>query len=375
MYRIQPILNIKLFMNNSYEKLNIMNFHLSNVDKIKVDKIKVDKIKVDKIKVDNIDNIDNIIRNSFKYIKLNIHKNCLIYKNLSHNFKKFIEKKNTYFNSSSSSIIKHPTITDSFLMNIRYVNYTLDVNGRSNIGNNNGITINRICVLDKFFNIIHSIYLYPENYNIKFSGIEDIRLFNLNNEIYFIGSSYNEKIDKIQIVSNKYKLHDTNYSPLFITPNFKTNFNWEKNWVFFENNSKPLIIYKWYPIYICEINYENQKLNLIKTIQNLPIIFNNFRGSTNGVIYNNKIWFIVHQQNNIDNDIKSYVHNFVVFDNNMNLLGYSESFKFENKLVEYCIGMELTYRNNFVITYSTLDSTSKLIVFSPEYVNSLINYI
>jgi hypothetical protein len=59
----------------------------------------------------------------------------------------------------------------------------------------------------------------------------------------------------------------------------------------------------------------------------------------------------------------------------MKILGYSNNFKFENALVEFCIGMEITYNNNFVITYSTLDSTSKLAVFTPEYINSLIQYI
>jgi hypothetical protein len=109
------------------KKLNIMNFHLSNVDNIKVDKVyKVDKIdKIDKIdkvdKVDKVDNIENIIKNSFKYIKINIYIKNLFYKNLSHNFQKFIEKKNTYFNSSSSSIIKHPIIKNMFLMNTRYI--------------------------------------------------------------------------------------------------------------------------------------------------------------------------------------------------------------------------------------------------------------
>ena len=74
-------------------------------------------------------------------------------------------------------------------------------------------------------------------------------------------------------------------------------------------------------------------------------------------------------------DIKGYLHNFVVFDKNMNLLGYSKSFNFENNIVEFCIGMEIGIRNNFVITYSTLDSSTKLVVFTPDYVNSLINYI
>ena len=35
--------------------------------------------------------------------------------------------------------------------------------------------------------------------------------------------------------------------------------------------------------------------------------------NTNGVFFNNKMWFIVHQQNKIEPDMKSYVHNFVVF--------------------------------------------------------------
>jgi hypothetical protein len=59
----------------------------------------------------------------------------------------------------------------------------------------------------------------------------------------------------------------------------------------------------------------------------------------------------------------------------MNLLGYSKTFNFENKIVEFCVGMELTYNNNFVITYSTLDCSTKLLILSPDYIESLIIYI
>jgi hypothetical protein len=163
---------------------------------------------------------------------------------------------------------------------------------------------------------------------------------------------------------------------LIIKPSFKTDYVWEKNWVFFNNNNELNIIYKWYPIYICKIDYTKQTLNLIKTIDNVPIDFKQFRGSTNGIEYDNKIWFIVHQQNNIISGVKnSYDHNFVVFDKNMNLLGYSNIFKFENSIVEFCIGMELSCDNNFIISYSVLDCSSKIVVFSPEYINSLIKYI
>ena len=76
------------------------------------------------------------------------------------------------------------------------------------------------------------------------------------------------------------------------------------------------IIYKWSPIFICKINYDKNELYLIREITNIPLIFNNFRGSTNGISYNNNIWFIVHQQLKLNNR-NNYVHNFVVFDKNM----------------------------------------------------------
>jgi hypothetical protein len=281
---------------------------------------------------------------------------------------------NQLFNSSSSTITKYPSDEDQYIVNTRLINYKLDNMGKSNLTNKKCISINKIDILDKNFNIIKSKYLFPDNLNKKYVGVEDVRLFNNNNTLYYIGSYYNQLNNKVQIVSNKFDA-DSDFDLKIINPTFKTDFNWEKNWVFFNNNEELYIIYKWNPLYICKIDYENNSLNLIKSIENLPDIFNKFRGSTNGVLFNNKIWFIVHQQNNIFNNFKSYDNNFVVFDKDMNLLGYSNNFKFENYLVEFCIGMDITYDNKFVITYSTLDSTSNLVVFSPEYINSLINYI
>ena len=202
-------------------------------------------------------------------------------------------------------------------------------------------------------------------------GIEDIRLFNFNNKIYYIGSCYNKNNGNINIVSNQLDINK-NYTENFIQPTFKTNFKWEKNWVFFENNGDLLVIYKWYPISICKIDYEKKELNLLKEIQT-PEIFYDFRGSTNGVLYNNKLWFIVHSQVEIKNK-KQYFHRFVLLNKDLTVCGYSKLFKFENFIVEFCIGLEITYNNNFLITYSTLDRTSKIAVFTPEYINSLIKY-
>jgi hypothetical protein len=310
------------------------------------------------------------IKNHFNKLKTTIGNSNIFSKNMSIN----VVYDTEIFNSSSSSIIKHPLKTQKYIMNTRFVNYKLNPIGKSDIGDKKCISINKISIIDNRFNELYFRYLFPDITDARYIGIEDIRICNFKNDLYFLGSLYNPLNDKVEIVSNKFILGEA-YDPIVIKPDFKTDNNWEKNWVFFNNNEEINIIYKWSPIQICKIDYSNKKLKLTKTIDKLPSIFNEFRGSTNGVFYDNKFWFIVHQQNKIEPNMKSYVHNFVVFDKNMALLGYSNSFKFENKLVEFCIGMELTYENNFVITYSTLDCSSKLIVLSPVYINSLLNYI
>ena len=302
------------------------------------------------------------IKKYFSKIQVNLINNCIFYKDFSFKFYK------TFFNSSSPCIIKSSNLKNKYIMNTRIVNYKLDSIGKSN-NYNKCITINKISILDNFFNEVDFKYFFPKNSSSKYIGVEDIRLLDFNNELYFIGSLYNPENNKVQIVSNKFKNFE---NPTIINPTFETSFNWEKNWVFFNNKNNINIIYKWYPLYICNIDYLNNSLNLIKSIENLPDVFKNFRGSTNGIIYNEKIWFIVHEQNK---NIKSYLHCFVVFNKNMDLLGYSKEFNFENNLVEFCLGFELSYNNNFIITYSTLDSTTKLAIFLPEYINSLINYI
>jgi hypothetical protein len=113
--------------------------------------------------------------------------NTLFYKNLSFN----IQNNKHVYNSSSASIIKNPFNVDQFIINTRTVNYMLDPMGKQHhignfIGGCVGVTINKITVTDSDFNELSVNYVYPDNYVNKYVGIEDIRLFNFNDEIYFI---------------------------------------------------------------------------------------------------------------------------------------------------------------------------------------------
>lgn len=311
-------------------------------------------------------------------VNYNIVKNSLYHLKYSQNVKKTIGDIEYNLSSSSNCIINHPNYDDKYIMIIRYVNYYLDKSGNpTSLSNSNGenktITFNRILVLDYYLNIEQEYFLdtiYESNK--PYIGIEDVRFFNFNQEIYYIGSYYNN--NKINIVSGIYNLGDTFLSNRIITPSFDTDPNKnEKNWCFFNNNGELNVIYKWSPLYICKINYETKKLDLIKT-KTMPKYFHSIRGSTSGLEYDNKIWFIVHYSKDFL-DKKNYIHMFVVFNKEMDLVGHSKPFKFRNCIVEYCMGMILNKKNNFVITFSLLDKTTELFILSNSFVNSIIKYI
>jgi len=320
--------------------------------------------------IDNLDIISkkNKMKNSFNKInKKPLLFNSIFFKNLS--FKYY--ENSFLFNSGSSSIIKHPKFGDRYILNIRCNNYYLKKNGSSSIkSNQKTITSNCICIINNNLDVIYKNIFRPNlRDNIPYVGIEDIRIFSFKDKMYYIGSAYDNNTNKIKISSFELKLHE-NYKINFIEPNFSTSFNWEKNWVFFENNNEMFVIYKWNPIYICKIDYNTNKLDLIKSIPTNND-FTNLRGSTNGVFFDDKIWFIVHCQIDIYG-VKNYFHRFVTFNNDLSIYGYSNMFKFEGYLIEFCIGMEISYRNNFLITYSTLDSTTKLIVVSYDTIKNLL---
>lgn len=314
------------------------------------------------------------IMNSVKNCNKNILKNRLFYKNISFLSTNNIDNKTYKFNSMSSSIIQCPNSNGEYIMCVRSVNYYLNDDATSVNPYNRSITCNDIIHLDENFNIKMRKTLNTPYSEIPYLGIEDARLFVFNSEIHFIGSSYDKESQKIKVVSNKYNLDDNILTPIFLTPTFNTPNRWEKNWVLFNNNGELNVIYKWYPLYICKINYELQELNLVQTNSTVPKFFSRFRGSTNGFEYDNKLWFIVHIRKQFNKIYYIYLHVFVCFDKNMSLISYSNPFNFENNVVEYCLGLVIK-NNNFIITYSTLDRTTKLCVLSKTFVDKLmINY-
>ena len=102
---------------------------------------------------------------------------------------------NNFFRHSSPSFI-FDKINNQYIINIRYVNYKIDTsNGLYTFYNNKKklYTENICLIVDTHFNI-KDTFIMKYNKNLEI-GIEDIRLFNYKNLIYFVGNiKYNSNI-------------------------------------------------------------------------------------------------------------------------------------------------------------------------------------
>jgi tetratricopeptide (TPR) repeat protein len=263
------------------------------------------------------------------------------------------------FHSSSSCMIQQQ---NGYLMNVRYVNYTMNDKQQYIYKDDVIITQNKRVELDSNFRII-SEKLLKDNFDVKthLVGIEDVRIFPTKDNILFLGTSYNRENSKIMIVNGTYDhLEKSNFS----IPIFSDN-SCEKNWVYYNENN---IIYQWHPLTICQLN--DNYLNIIEK-KETPLYFSRFRGSTNGFKYNNEIWFITHIVSY--EAPRHYYHIFVVFDDNMNLLRYSAPFSFEGKPIEYCLSI-IVEDNRVLINYSTWDNTTQIGIYEKKYIDSFLKY-
>ena len=310
----------------------------------------------------NDSNIVSLLLSNMKFYKYILKPNNIY--DLSDSFIKKIDGKNIKFNSSSASILPY---NDGYCMNIRYVNYIYNDKYEYEY-DKSIITLNKYIELDKNFKNTDTIRIFTEdNFERTYTGIEDIRLFNYNNQLIYIGTGLHQN-NKIGIVYGNYDTDAFKLIPNELKSSF-SNKDCEKNWVYLKYKNELCIIYQWNPLYICKIN--NNTIDLFETKTNLPKIFNNVRGSTCGYNFNNEIWFIVHIVSY--EKPRYYYHMFVIFDDNMNLLKYSAPFQFEGSNIEYCIGL-IVEDNNVIVSYSVLDRQTKIAIYDKHYIDNIIKY-
>jgi len=280
------------------------------------------------------------------------------------------DKEKVPFYSSSASLLPKSD-NSGYMMNIRSVNYWINVNGGYMNCEDYIFTNNKYLEMDRDFNITREkffdVNLEPKHY----LGIEDVRIFKSDTEDKLIYLGTSQHIDgKIGMLMGDY---DTTANCL-VSKEIKCGFNesWcEKNWVYVKYKGENHIIYKWGPLDICKVNPVTNNIDLVESRKNMPKIFEHVRGSTCGFNYKDEIWFILHLVSY--DSLRNYYHMFAVFDKDLNFLRHSAPFCFEDQCIQYCLGL-IVEDDRVLATYSTWDRTTKLSVYDKSYVDALIKY-
>jgi len=261
-------------------------------------------------------------------------------------------------------------------INVRYVDYRINSDG-TYTNNPNITTKNLITIFDirepAWKKTDEFILKYNEEYDNFYVGIEDIRLIMHDGNLHFNGNrplSWGHITIETGTIDVSCQMTNSKLA-------IKQNINKiEKNWVLFSDNAKLNVIYQWYPLTIGEFTNngaaDSPTTTFIttQTIQT-PHLFKWARGSTNGVVIGDDIWFIVHIVS--DEARRHYYHIFVILDKiTHNVKKYSTPFSFEKENIEYTLGFAyMEEAAQFLLGYSTNDSTTNYMVVPRKNIDEL----
>lgn len=310
---------------------------------------------------------ETIIKSSFSNMKFYDH---LIEHVLLMDYTENVEKIVTFDDktsvrtlySSSPCIIKHPNDNDKYMMNVRYVNYKIDAMGGYHDCDDVIMTQNKMVILDNNFEKIEERWFDLGEKHHAYMGIEDVRLYKTDeNKVLFIGTECRDN-GFLGISSGEYNVSNKLESVYLTIENMKS--YCEKNWVM--ANVKGIegigIVYKWYPVAVFSLIESNPVLCFVRQLEKMPGIFKYARGSTNGYLYENELWFIVHMV--CYENPRHYYNMVAVFDDKMTYLKwYSYPFKLSLISIEYCLGL-IVEKERMIVSYSTNDSTSMISIVS-----------
>lgn len=226
------------------------------------------------------------------------------------------------FRPSAISCFNYP------LVNVRFVNYLPPIEGEYKTKDGSAVQTKNLT-----YNLESGEYLQIEDsvplFDSSVKGLEDMRVYNFEGNLYYTATNYYEYLDKkISIVHGEY-----GKQPIGIES--PTNSDCEKNWLNIPRTNE--FIYSWNPLRIGKI-HEN-KFQFYKEIPTPPL-FKTFRGSASPVEIDGKLVALVHFCEYSKKRI--YYHCFVELEEQTyRVLSVSFPFTFKSHGIEYCLSMRL----------------------------------
>lgn len=243
----------------------------------------------------------------------------------------------------------------AFLVNVRYVNYSIDHMGAYHMRSADGHvkTRNGVLWFNRAYQVTEDMKPITEEYERHEShieGLEDVRVFSHEGRLRFTASSKNATADgRIRIVCGDYDPYGARMSAIrALEPPRPSQV--EKNWIYVPSHLVPTsvtpaqrermnFIYGWSPFEIGAVNPDTNQLE-IHTTYPTNEMFRHARGSSPICEYEGEPWAVVHFVKYSTPRI--YYHSLVRFDRaTMRPQQFSAPFVFCETRIEYCVGLDL----------------------------------
>lgn len=282
---------------------------------------------------------------------------------------------------------------DKLLVNIRNVNYTFYHSEAKLFQHQYGPltyvhpehdqhlrTYNYYCELDDYFNITRYNKIDTSLFDTyepmwDFVGLEDARIFSWENKLYISGvrrdTTHNGEgrmeLSEILVEENSVK----EISRSRISPPNNANSYCEKNWMPFLDI--PYHYVKWSnPTEVVRVfDNKSETVHLSNPVQ-LPRYL---RGGSQVISWRDGYLAVTHEVDlfvsNVGRKDAKYMHRFVFWDKNFNIIKTSKEFNFMDAHVEFCIGM-VKKDNDLIFTFGYQDNAAYLLRIPEEVVYKFI---
>lgn len=203
-------------------------------------------------------------------------------------------------------------------------------------------------------------------------GLEDMRLFNYQEEWWFTATSCQEQENyrnPIQCLGKMIFNEENNTYDIIDIKKCSGDFlqETEKNWLPFVYDNKPLIIYKSEPFTMIEPNLYDKSCNIISK-KSCSQDASNFRGSSSPIPYKDGYIYVEHEVAFIN--WRTYYHRVVKFNKNFEIIEISKPFIFENRGVEFCISL-VHQENKFIFGVGIEDKRAIMVTITEQEMENL----
>jgi len=204
--------------------------------------------------------------------------------------------------------------------------------------------------------------MLEKNRNYHIQGIEDIRICMYRDKLYGLGVSweYGKTLNPGVLFLSFEETEGTIYIK-DIKPLEYASERCQKNWTMFVNKytDRLTIVYSHSPLTLLIYDEDLENFEIIKIQSSYDL--SQVRGSSNPVYVGDNLIFLVHHTiHNLEK--RKYIHLFLKYDKNMNLVSFSDSFYFKEVDIEF--SLSILYKeetDQVIIPFSYRDNTSEIV--------------